>query len=64
MLRWGSNYKVELMVYVCGEVSLNILIGSLLLRDIVIKNLVNSWFVWLYFIVDIFDLRLDNMELY
>lgn len=52
------------MVYVCGEVSLNILIGSLLLRDIVIKNLVNSWFVWLYFIVDIFDLRLDNMELY
>lgn len=64
MSRQGSNYKAEPMVYVCGEASLNTPTGSPSLRDIVIKNLVNSWPVRSHPIVDTLDPRLDNMELY
>ena len=60
----GSNYKAEPMVYVCGEASLNTPTGGPSLRDIVIKNLVNSWAVRSHPFVDTLEPRLDNMELY
>lgn len=64
MFTQRSNFKPEPLVYVCGEASLNTPIGSPSLRDVVIRNLVNSWAVRTHPVTETLDPRQDNIDLY